>query len=198
MSPALTGRLSSTVPPGKPYHFLLYNSRAILCIKSYTHLRTLIYICVCSNCFYKQMIGALHTDLGEHSVHVCLAYSFSWLFNFPLSSYTIIYLTGILYSNRHLGWSNLMLQQIILRCLYLYIVHLAYMWVSTVGKRIVTSKGMCIFYFNIYCQLLSDLFLLNQLPEGSLCEVWPRAVAVASRDFSNDAGWDVWAFTLPH
>lgn len=41
------------------------------------HTFTYAYIRLCANCFYKQMIGALHTDLGEHSVHVCLAYSFS-------------------------------------------------------------------------------------------------------------------------
>lgn len=111
------------------------------------------------------MIDAVHSDLGDYYMHIFLSHSFSWLFNFPLNSCTVIYLTSVLYSiNRHLDWSNLMPAQTIFQWLELYIVHLACKWVNMVGERIVTSRSMCMFYFNIHCQLLSTKIIPNHIP----------------------------------
>lgn len=92
------------------------------------------------------MIDTVHTDLGDHSVHIFSIHTFSWSFNLPLNSCTMIGLISVLYSiNRHRDWSNLMLPQTVLHWLYLYIVHLASEWVC-LGKELLHQR-VCVYLF---------------------------------------------------
>ena len=66
--------------------------------------------------FYKQIIDAVRTVLGDNSVHTFLTRSFSRLFNFPLNSFTVVHPTSVLYPiNRRLDSSDLILPQTIVQ-----------------------------------------------------------------------------------